>query len=83
MHEEQKYALREFKGSALVISHDRWFLDRVCTATLAFEGNSIVKYFDGPWSEYERHLKDQGASGNLSGGNGDSKAKSWRPLAYY
>ena len=50
-------ALLEFGGSAVVISHDRWFLDRVCTHTMAFEGNSYVECFPGPYSEYEEDYK--------------------------
>ena len=46
-------ALLEFPGSALVISHDRWFLDRIATHILAFEGNSQVTFFAGNYQEYE------------------------------
>ncbi len=46
-------ALESFAGCAIVISHDRWFLDRVATHILAFEGNSRVYWFDGNYSEYE------------------------------
>ena len=46
-------ALLEFPGSAVVISHDRWFLDRICTHILAFEGNSIVTWFAGNYADYE------------------------------
>jgi len=46
-------ALDNFAGCAVIISHDRWFLDRVCTHTLAFEGDSQVYYYDGGFSEYE------------------------------
>jgi len=45
--------LDDFGGCAVVISHDRWFLDRICTHILAFEGNSNVVWFDGNYSEYE------------------------------
>ncbi len=45
-------ALEDFAGCALVVSHDRWFLDRICTHILAFENNSEVKWFEGNWSEY-------------------------------
>ncbi|HEY9054654.1 MAG TPA: energy-dependent translational throttle protein EttA [Rectinemataceae bacterium] len=45
-------ALDSFAGAALVVSHDRWFLDRVCTHLLAFEDGSKVVWFDGNWSEY-------------------------------
>ncbi len=47
--------LEEFAGCAVVISHDRWFLDRICTHILAFEGNSEVFFFEGSYSEYEEH----------------------------
>ncbi len=50
-------ALLEFGGSALIISHDRWFLDRVCTHIMAFEGDSHVEFFSGNYSEYEADLK--------------------------
>lgn len=50
-------ALENFGGCAVIISHDRWFLDRVCTHTLAFEGNSQVKWYEGPFSEYEEDRK--------------------------
>jgi ATP-binding cassette ChvD family protein len=49
--------LENFAGCAVVISHDRWFLDRVCTHILAFEGNSDVYYFEGGFSEYEENKK--------------------------
>ena len=70
-------ALRDFEGSAMVISHGRWFLDRVCTATLAFEGNGKVVYFEGSWSEYERHLRERVGDDESEGG------QTWRPLSYY
>ncbi len=54
-------ALENFAGCAVIISHDRWFLDRVCTHTLAFEGDSQVYFFDGPFSAYEENrMKRQG-----------------------
>ncbi|MDD2299080.1 MAG: energy-dependent translational throttle protein EttA [Fermentimonas sp.] len=49
--------LETFAGCAVVISHDRWFLDRICTHILAFEGNSEVFYFEGSYSEYEENKK--------------------------
>ena len=49
--------LDNFAGCAVVISHDRWFLDRICTHILAFEGNSEVFYFEGSYSEYEENKK--------------------------
>ena len=47
-----EYALEEFSGSALIISHDRWFLDRMATHILAFEGNSHLEWFEGNYSDY-------------------------------
>ena len=58
-------ALLEFPGSAIVISHDRWFLDRIATHIIAFEGDSHVEFFPGNYNEYEadkkRRLGDEGA----------------------
>lgn len=54
-------ALEDFAGCALVVSHDRWFLDRICTHILVFENNSEVRFFEGNWSEYaEWKLKEFG-----------------------
>jgi sulfate-transporting ATPase len=50
-------ALENFGGCAVVISHDRWFLDRIATHILAFEGDSRVVFFTGNWSEYEADRK--------------------------
>ena len=47
--------LEDFAGCAVVISHDRWFLDRICTHILAFEGDSQVFYFEGSYTEYEEN----------------------------
>ena len=47
-----EYALEKFSGSALIISHDRWFLDRMATHILAFEGNSHLEWFEGNYSDY-------------------------------
>jgi|TARA_R100000541_G_scaffold49097_1_gene56200 ATP-binding cassette ChvD family protein len=52
-------ALLEFAGCAVVISHDRWFLDRVATHILAFEGNSQTYWFEGNYEEYEAHRKER------------------------
>ncbi|MFY0683269.1 MAG: energy-dependent translational throttle protein EttA [Balneola sp.] len=52
-------ALLEFAGCAVVISHDRWFLDRVATHILAFEGDSQVYWFEGNYEEYEAHRKER------------------------
>ncbi len=49
--------LDNFGGCAVIISHDRWFLDRICTHILAFEGNSQVYWFEGGYSEYEENRK--------------------------
>lgn len=49
--------LENFAGCAVIISHDRWFLDRVCTHILAFEGDSTVYWFEGGYSEYEENRK--------------------------
>lgn len=58
-------ALLEFAGSVMVISHDRWFLDRIATHILAFEGDSHVEFFDGNYQEYEadkkKRLGEEGA----------------------
>ncbi|GCD77476.1 energy-dependent translational throttle protein EttA [Thermaurantimonas aggregans] len=50
-------ALENFAGCAVIISHDRWFLDRVCTHILAFEGEAKVYYFEGSFSEYEENKR--------------------------
>lgn len=56
-------ALLEFGGCLVVVSHDRWFLDRICTHILAFEGNSEVRWFEGNFSDYlddkRRRLGDE------------------------
>ncbi len=55
-------AISDFAGCVLVVSHDRWFLDRICTHILAYENNSEVKFFEGNWSEYaEWRRKELGA----------------------
>jgi len=46
-------AITQFAGSVMVISHDRWFLDRICTHILAFEGDSKVVWNEGNWQDYE------------------------------
>jgi ATP-binding cassette ChvD family protein len=55
-------ALLEFceEGAAMIVSHDRWFLDRICTHTLAFEGDGTVVSFPGCWSEYEASKQNEG-----------------------
>jgi ATP-binding cassette ChvD family protein len=51
-------ALENFAGCAIVVSHDRWFLDRICTHILAFEGDSQARLFLGNWSDYETHMRE-------------------------
>ena len=51
--------LEDFAGCAVIISHDRWFLDRVATHVLAFEGESQVRWFEGNFSEYETYLRKE------------------------
>jgi len=51
-------AIEGFAGSAVIVSHDRWFLDRLATHILAFEGDSRVEFFDGNYTEYEQYRKD-------------------------
>jgi ATPase subunit of ABC transporter with duplicated ATPase domains len=51
--------LENFAGCAVVISHDRWFLDRIATHIIAFEGDSQVRFFEGNFSEYEEFKKKQ------------------------
>jgi ATPase subunit of ABC transporter with duplicated ATPase domains len=50
-------ALENFAGCAVVISHDRWFLDRIATHIMAFEGDSEVTWFEGNYSDYEQDYK--------------------------
>lgn len=52
-------ALEDFAGSAMIISHDRWFLDRIATHILAFEGDSQVTFFEGNYQEYEKARRDR------------------------
>jgi ATPase subunit of ABC transporter with duplicated ATPase domains len=49
--------LDEFAGCAVIISHDRWFLDRIATHILAFEGDSHVEWFEGNYADYEEDRK--------------------------
>lgn len=51
--------LENFAGCAVVVSHDRWFLDRICTHILSFEGDSNVVYYEGSYSEYEEYKRKQ------------------------
>jgi len=50
-------ALEEFAGCAMIISHDRWFLDRIATHMMAFEGDSHVEWFEGNYQDYEADKK--------------------------
>jgi sulfate-transporting ATPase len=52
-------ALENFAGCAIVVSHDRWFLDRICTHLLVFEGDSQAHLYLGNWSDYETHLREK------------------------
>ena len=52
-------ALEDFAGCAVVVSHDRWFLDRICTHIIAFEGDSQVRLFLGNWTDYETFIKEK------------------------
>ena len=52
-------ALTEFAGTALVVSHDRWFLDRICTHLIVFEGDSQAKMYIGNWSDYETMMREK------------------------
>jgi len=52
-------ALEEFAGTALVVSHDRWFLDRICTHLIVFEGDSQAKMYIGNWSDYEAMMREK------------------------
>ena len=57
--------LEAFPGCAVIISHDRWFLDRVATHVLAFEGNSYVRWFEGNFSEYEEVKRRESGGENV------------------
>src|SRR5512143_3561872 len=52
-------ALDDFAGTAMVVSHDRWFLDRICTHLVVFEGESIAKMYLGNWSDYEAMMREK------------------------
>ena len=65
--------LENFAGCAVVISHDRWFLDRICTHILSFEGDSNVVFYEGSYSEYEEYKRKQG-------GDTESKRVRYRKL---
>ena len=55
-------AILEFPGCAIVVSHDRFFLDRICTHILAFEGNGKTRWFEGDFSAYEEALRAEDPS---------------------
>ncbi len=57
--------LEEFAGCAVVVSHDRWFLDRICTHILSFEGDGNVVFYEGSYSDYEAHKKAQNGGKEL------------------
>ncbi len=70
-------ALAEFPGCALVVSHDRWFLDRVATGILAFEGGGVVNFHEGNYSDYLRRKKAEAAGAKAAAsGNGRSADRS-------
>ncbi len=54
-----EYAIEKFSGCVMIISHDRWFLDRICTHILAFEGNSHVEWFEGNYLDYAQDRKNR------------------------
>jgi len=58
-------AIENFAGCAVIISHDRWFLDRVCTHILAYEGQGEFYYFDGNYTDYEENLKKRKGDGAI------------------
>jgi ATP-binding cassette ChvD family protein len=57
--------IQNFPGCGMIISHDRWFLDRVCTHTLAFEGNGKVRLFEGSYNEYVKYMRKSGFMKNV------------------
>jgi sulfate-transporting ATPase len=57
-------ALLDFAGCAIVVSHDRFFLDRICTHILAYEGNSEIKWFTGNYQEYETYKREFSGESN-------------------
>ena len=73
-------ALYDFSGSGMIISHDRYFLDRICSHVLAFEGNGDVVFFEGAWSEY---LKASQSNLNIESDDQDGRKKRFRPMQYF
>ncbi|MCY3584786.1 MAG: energy-dependent translational throttle protein EttA [Acidimicrobiaceae bacterium] len=78
-------ALESFGGCAVVISHDRWFLDRIATHVLAFEGDSVVRWFEGNFTDYEAFRKRELGADAGSTGRGSAAAHptrlTYKPLA--
>jgi ATPase components of ABC transporters with duplicated ATPase domains len=77
-------ALLEFAGSVMVISHDRWFLDRIATHILAFEGDSQITFFDGNYQEYEadkraRSVKKRHVRSVCVTSRSRDKSRAWWP----
>ena len=68
-------ALDNFAGSAIVVSHDRWFLDRITTHILAFEGDGQVRLFLGNWSDYDQDQRER-----LRAAGGSQEGRKYRPL---
>ena len=73
-------ALGQFQGASMIISHDRYFLDRLCTHILAFEGDGRVEFFEGTWSEYLRNAKN---SIHATDDSAEGKSRRFRPLNYF
>ena len=73
-------ALGNFQGTSMIISHDRYFLDRLCTHILAFEGDGRVDFFEGTWTEY---LKEAKTSIHHKDDSDEGKKKRYRPLNYF
>ncbi len=73
-------ALGNFEGTSMIISHDRYFLDRLCTHILAFEGDGRVDFFEGTWTEY---LKEAQNSIHQKDTSEEGKGKRYRPLNYF
>ncbi len=71
-------AIDHYAGSMMVVSHDRYFLDRVSTHTLAFEGDGVVRFFPGPYSEYAEWLAEERAA---AGKGPESRAGKYRKLS--
>ncbi|KAJ1620656.1 hypothetical protein T492DRAFT_888274 [Pavlovales sp. CCMP2436] len=59
-------ALASYTGCAVIVSHDRWFLDRVCTHLLLLHGDGRTSSFSGTWGEYEEYIARKGAEGDVA-----------------